>query len=171
MKRLSDFAASSGPVTAPLKQDCENGPADMPALRVPRSKTILLVDDDRAVREGLHRVLATEGWTIISAANGTEALEWLDDHQPDLLITDLMMGCISGWDLLFHEKLQRPNLPVFVITALPPSKRGGADHFATEFFPKPLDLESLVRAIRRCFDAVNSTPSRFGDNTSPEQVW
>ena len=72
------------------------------------------------------------------------------------MITDLRMGDVSGWDLLFHENMQRPNLPIFVITALPPPTVGGADLFAAEFFPKPLDLEALVAAIHRRLDVSPS---------------
>ena len=118
--------------------------------------TILLVDDDASVLESLRRVLATEGWLIITAANGEEALERLAERQPDLMITDLCMIGVSGWDLLFHEKLQRPNLPIFVITALPPTSAKGADHFATNFFQKPLDLEVMVATIRRHFRETQS---------------
>jgi two-component system response regulator MprA len=117
----------------------------------PTGPTILLVDDDRAVLESLSRVLAVEGWQIITAANGEEALEHLAQKQPDLMITDLCMFGVSGWDLLFHEKLNQPNLPIFVITALPPASVEGADRFATSFFQKPLDLEAMVMAIRRLF--------------------
>jgi len=110
--------------------------------------TILLVDDDLGVLASLARVLRSEGWQVVTATNGAEALERLAAHQPDLMITDLNMGEVSGWDLLFHENLQRPSLPIFVITALPPSVVGGADRFATAFFQKPLDLDVLLQAIR-----------------------
>jgi two-component system response regulator GlrR len=126
----------------------------------PPGAVILLVDDDPAVLESLGRVLATEGWHIVTAAGGEEALEHLAGRQPDLMITDLCMADINGWDLLFHEKMQRPDLPIFVITALPPPAAGGADHFAARFFQKPLDLEALVRAIHDCLESVRSaTPS------------
>jgi two-component system response regulator GlrR len=116
----------------------------------PATATILLVDDDPAVREGLARVLVAERWHVVTAASGEEALVRLADRQPDLLITDLRMAEVSGLDLLFHEYLQRPDMPVFIITALPPEETGGADRFAMEFFSKPLDLDALVSAIRRC---------------------
>jgi two-component system, NtrC family, response regulator GlrR len=110
---------------------------------------VLLVDDDPAVLSALARVLSAEGWQVITAANGEEALARLAEQQPDLMITDLCMAEVSGWDLLFHENLQRPGLPIFVITALPPTSIDGADRLAAEFFQKPLDLEVLVDAIRR----------------------
>jgi DNA-binding response OmpR family regulator len=115
----------------------------------PASPIILLVDDDPAVLESLRRVLVTEGWQVVTAASGEEALARLAEQQPDLMITDLCMIGVNGWDLLFHEKLERPSLPIFVITALPLSSVGGADRFATGFFQKPLDLDALVAAIRR----------------------
>ena len=122
----------------------------------PAEATILLVDDDKAVRESLQRVLATEGWRVISAASGEEALEFLAAHQPDLMITDLCMAEVNGWDLLFHENLQRPKLPIFIVTALPLPAVGGADRFAAEFFQKPLDLDALVLAIHRCLTSRRS---------------
>ena len=125
----------------------------------PTAPTILLVDDDPAVLESLARVLAIEGWRVISAASGAEALDRLAEVVPDLMITDLSMAEISGWDLLFHENIERPNLPVFVITALPPQVAGGANHFAAEFFQKPLDLDALVLAIRRCLEATRAIPA------------
>lgn len=119
------------------------------AVGSPGDSTILLVDDDPAVRESLGRVLATEGWRVITAASGAEALERLAEKEPDLMITDLRMTDINGWDLLFHEQMQRPKMPIFVITALPPTSTGGANAAAAEFFQKPLELDLLVAAIRR----------------------
>ena len=69
-------------------------------------------------------------------------------HVPHLVITDLCLSAVSGWDLLFHESLQRPGLPIFVITGLPLHAMKGAAKFATECFQKPLDLELLLAAVR-----------------------
>ena len=118
--------------------------------------TILLVDDDSAVLKSLGRVLASEGWQVVSAASGEEALETLTNLKPDLMITDLRMAGVSGWDLLFHENIQRPSLPIFVMTALPPSAVAGANLIAAEFFQKPLDPGELVAAIRRRLGSVRS---------------
>ena len=111
--------------------------------------SILLIDDDAAVRDSLRRVLEAEGWSVIAAASGPEALEYLREHEPALVITDLCMGTVTGWDVLFHESLERPHLPIFVITALSARHAAGAESFATAFFEKPLDLDSLIGAIRR----------------------
>ena len=122
---------------------------------------ILLIDDDAAVRTGLERVFANEGWHVVSAANGAEALECLTEIKPDLIITDLCMPEVNGWDMLFYESMHRPDLPIFVISGLPRRDAGGADHFAAEFFPKPLDLEGLLLAVHRRLDAARkSSPAK-----------
>ena len=120
----------------------------------PSRKTVLLVDDDKSVLEALRRVLRLEKWNVISTASGEEALEFLSMHRADLMITDLSMDAVSGWDLLFHENMQRPDLPIFVITALPHSHIGGADTYADEFFQKPLDIEALLVAAHKYIDGA-----------------
>jgi len=113
---------------------------------------ILLIDDDCAVCEGLRRVLATEGWQVTTAKGGAEALEYMQEHEPDLIITDLCMVEVSGWDLLFHERIQRPHLPIFVITALSLPEAGGAAQVAMKFFQKPIDLHAFLAAVRQCLN-------------------
>jgi two-component system response regulator GlrR len=113
------------------------------------SATILLIDDDPAVCAALHRVLSLEGWHVVTASSGEDALNRLQAAEPGLIITDLCMARVSGWDILFHEKLQRPSLPIFVITALARDATRDADNFATEFFQKPVDPPALIAAVRR----------------------
>ena len=72
---------------------------------------------------------------------------------PDLVITDLLMVPLTGWDLMLHVQGRHPGLPVLVITALPPKAAGGADRMATRFFQKPVDIEALITAIHCLLDA------------------
>lgn len=120
-----------------------------PPVAAGRRPVILLIDDDPAVLESLSRVFASEGMTPVTAANGCEGIEHLGDILPDVIITDLCMTGINGWDVLFYERMERPDLPIFVITGLAAQDTGGADRFASAFFPKPLDVEALVAAVRR----------------------
>ena len=109
--------------------------------------TILLVDDDRSVREALARVIADDGFHVITAASAKAAVTRLATHNVDLIVTDLRMPKTNGWDLLFHYHFQRPTLPVFVITALPPTECQGAEKVATAFFTKPVDCPALLAAL------------------------
>lgn len=155
----TDHAPKTHPSATRLLPEVARQSAARPARNPPTEATILLVDDDLGVLVSLARVLMAEGWRVITATNGEEALERLSEHQPDLMITDLAMGDISGWDLLFHETLQRPTLPIFVITAHPPTAFGGGVSFTDRFFQKPLDLEALVQAIRAQLNPAESSRS------------
>ena len=153
MRTLQRRPAKIRPPRRPAPANTSLSEPASPPVVSPANPTILLVDDDPAVLEGLRRVLQSEGWKVFSAAGGEDALEYLQAHRPDLMITDLSMAAVSGWDLLFHENLQRPALPIFVITALPLTSIGGADRFAQEFFQKPIDLDALLSAVRRYLGA------------------
>lgn len=109
---------------------------------------VLLIDDDRAVREGLGRVLAAEAYEVVTAASGKDALESLEVRTPDLIIMDLRMAPLTGWDLLLHVRGHRPEVPIFVVTAVPAKSAGEAERMATRFFQKPVDIDTLLTAIR-----------------------
>jgi DNA-binding NtrC family response regulator len=116
------------------------------------------VDDDFSVRESLQRVLASEGLDVVTATNGEDALQQLATLHPALVITDLCMRAVSGWDLVFHYHLHEAGLPFFVITALSRREAGGVDALANQFFQKPLNLEALLAAVREQLAVSNSVP-------------
>jgi DNA-binding response OmpR family regulator len=130
--------------------------AAAPVRCVARRPVVLLIDDDPAVLHGLARVFASEGMSPVTARSGTEGIECIHNCAPDVVITDLCMAGVDGWDVLFHERLERPDLPIFVITGLPAGDTGGADRFASAFFSKPLDVETLVAAVRLQLAAIES---------------
>lgn len=129
-----------------------------PSCRVvpQRQPVILLIDDDPAVLKSLVRVFASEGMATVTAGSGAEGIERLRECTPDVVITDLCMPGIDGWDVLFHERMERPDLPIFVMTGLAPGDTGGADRFASAFFAKPLDVETLLAAVRLQLTASES---------------
>jgi CheY-like chemotaxis protein len=136
-------------------------PATTPAtLRCTGGSTILLVDDDFSVRESLQRVLASEGFDVVTAASGEDALLQLATLRPALVITDLCMRSVSGWDLVFHYHLHEAGLPFFVITALSRREAGGVDTIANRFFQKPLNLDALLGAVREHLAVSGSAPSQ-----------
>ena len=110
--------------------------------------TVLLVDDDTSVRHSVCRVLASEGIQVCSARGVKDALDQIFIAAPDLVITDLGMAPLTGWDLIAFLTERYPALPLFVITAHPVHFAGEAKCAATAFFEKPLDLDALLTAIR-----------------------
>ena len=77
---------------------------------------ILIVDDEPLVRRSLSELLTLSGYTVSTANNGREALEFLKDYNTDIIITDIKMPEIDGMQLLKQVKLANPNIAVILIT-------------------------------------------------------
>ncbi len=114
-------------------------------------QSILLVEDDEDSRSMISIVLETKGFAVVTAANGLEALERLKEQTPALVLLDIMMPEMNGYDVLVHMK-QRPetqNIPVIMVTA----KGEGADiitgyqYGADYYIPKPFTTEQLLYGI------------------------
>ena len=109
---------------------------------------LLLVDDDPGVRRMLLRVLEEEGYAVVPAANGVEAVELASGRVPDLVLLDLNLPVQNGWDTFERLTTQHPLLPIVIITARPnqifPALAAGAG----ALMEKPLDLPKLLRTIR-----------------------
>src|SRR5258708_4749476 len=79
-------------------------------------KTILVADDDEAVRQSLRRVLSGHGYEVVLAADGQSALEQFDPGKIDLLLLDLDLPVRNGWDTFARITSESPTLPVIIIT-------------------------------------------------------
>jgi DNA-binding response OmpR family regulator len=118
----------------------------------PMTKKILLVDDERSIRESLSKFLRAEDYEVVLAENGEEAIEKHGAERIDLLILDLTMPVINGWATLDWLAAVNPLLPIIIITgrsyqgAL--AKTAGAD----ALMEKPLDVPLLMQTIRELMD-------------------
>ncbi len=112
--------------------------------------TILIVDDERNIREGLAEAFAMEGYEALTASDGQEAIALLEERYIDLVITDLKMPRVSGMELLQHVKRRWENIPVIIITAHGDITEAVAamQYGALEFVTKPLDLEHLLKLTK-----------------------
>ena len=116
---------------------------------------ILIVDDEEVLRDVLEVVLRREGFDIVAAASGEEALSILDStEEVDLMILDVMLPGISGIDTLRAVRISNPNLPVIVITAF--SSIDGAieamKHGAFHYIPKPFKNEEVVMTVNKALE-------------------
>jgi CheY-like chemotaxis protein len=115
---------------------------------------ILVVDDEPLLRQILDDVLTYAGYAVETAADGQEALEAVAAHVPDLIVSDVMMPRLSGWQLLERLHTTRPTLPVILISAVGPDISGRheplADHVV--FLTKPFALEDLLALVRLLLD-------------------
>lgn len=78
--------------------------------------TILIVEDEHLLREGVQEVLEIHGYQVIGAGDGIEALQWLAETPVDLVITDIVMPRMDGVDFVAKLREAQPNLPVLVIS-------------------------------------------------------
>jgi CheY-like chemotaxis protein len=115
------------------------------------ARTILLVEDDLDIRDVLQDVLEAQGYDVVPAANGKQALDFLKLNDPqgaDLVILDLMMPMVSGWEVL--EQMGRDQrltgIPVIVLSAITREKPARAQRLIR----KPFSLETLSSAVRAC---------------------
>ena len=115
------------------------------------TKKIMVVDDEDSIRQSLSDVLKDEGFKVISARDGQEALKLLDSTQPDLVLLDIWMPGMDGTEVLKRIKTARPGLQVIMISghgnieaAVKAIKLGAYD-----YIEKPLSLEGILLTVKR----------------------
>jgi CheY-like chemotaxis protein len=128
----------------------ESGNAPITAPRRPlKTRPILVVDDDAALRELVSDVLEDAGYVVEVAADGEEALRVIADLPPRLLILDIQMPRVDGPALARELRSRLRDLPVIVMTARPHPEREADRCNAVAALGKPFDANDLVRMVRR----------------------
>jgi len=116
-----------------------------------RRREVLLVEDDHNIREALLDALAAEGYRVHCASNGREALSALQSCTPRVILLDLMMPVMDGWQ--FRTEQQRDpsiaRIPVVVISADHRVKDKISNLAVDEFLAKPFELETLLLTVDR----------------------
>src|SRR2546426_7942705 len=115
-----------------------------------RSGTVLIIDDEAAIRESLETLLELEGYAVESASSGEEGLARLGDGSFDLVLLDLALPDRNGIDVLAEIRSHDPNLPVIVITAYGTVENAvkAMQFGAANFVQKPWDNEKLLADVR-----------------------
>ena len=114
-------------------------------------KTLLIVEDNYIAREGLATVSRREGYEIVLATNGAEALAILGCLRPDLILLDMLMPILDGWHVLQQLKVKdSPPVPIIVVTATGLTREWAENHGCRGFIPKPIVPDDLLVEVRRC---------------------
>jgi two-component system response regulator MprA len=124
---------------------------------------LLIVDDDRALRDALRRALNLAGYEIVAAAAGLEALGLLAQQGPDALILDIGLPDVSGLEVCRRLRAQGQRLPVLMLTARDAveNRIDGLDAGADDYLVKPFDIGELIARIRALLR--RSAPDGAGD--------
>jgi CheY-like chemotaxis protein len=117
----------------------------VPAMK----KKILLADDDPGIREMLGRVLESEHYEVVLAGTGREAVAQFAAKAPDLVLLDLNMPELDGWEAIDLITTTHPFVSVIVITARPKQYEQAADMAVDALMEKPLNLPLLLEAIAK----------------------
>lgn len=126
--------------------------------------TILLVDDDPLIIEPLQITLEQNGYTVLTAFSGEDALELARLQTPDLIVLDIMMPGIDGWEVC-RQLRQRSTVPIIMLTALGEEvdrilglELGADDYLAKPFNPR--ELIARIRALLRRIEFESQTPAK-----------
>ena len=130
-------------------------------------KTVLTVDDDNAITELLAMLLRTHGYEVLTANNGEEAVKFIKENNPHIVVLDLMMPGMDGWQVCKRVRAFS-NVPIVILSALddPALIASALDAGADDYLVKPVSSSILVahlnRLIRRTgtLEAPNGTPIR-----------
>ena len=118
---------------------------------------IWIADDDEAIRIVLEEGLKSAGLEISTYADGESLIMALEDDRPDLIISDIKMPGMHGYDLLKHIKNNYDKLPVIIMTAFT-DMQAAIDSYgggAFEYIPKPFDLAEAVITVQKALEAVS----------------
>ena len=134
--------------------------------------TILVADDDRAIRMVLNQALIRLGHDVRMTGNAATLWRWVADGEGDLVITDVIMPDENGLDLIPRIKKIRPELRIIVMsaqntlmTAVKATERG-----AFEYLPKPFDLRELVSVVERALTAPRNSPALPAEDDVEDQL-
>jgi CheY-like chemotaxis protein len=129
-----------------------------------RNLNVLVVDDDPSIRKMIVAALKRDnaGYRFAEAPNGREALDLMRSDHPDVVVLDLMMPVVSGWDVLREraDDAELKNIPVIVVSAnRDPELATAVNAGICAFLPKPFDIGALSALVRSCIPPVAAPPA------------
>lgn len=127
----------------------------------PGETTILVIEDEDVVREGLEEGLTMEGYKVEAVANGQLGLEAFDSCNPHLVILDLMMPEVDGLEVCKHIRAEKPSTPVIMLTAKSTEvdKIIGLELGADDYLTKPFSMRELFARVKALLRRVSGASS------------
>jgi CheY-like chemotaxis protein len=113
------------------------------------SRYVLVVDDDLAIRQAITMILESEDYQVATAADGAEALERIAELNPAVVLLDLQMPVLTGWDVMRRLREQGVTVPVVVMTAGYRAQAEAEANKAAGFLAKPFELDDVLDVVGR----------------------
>src|SRR5581483_3296430 len=113
------------------------------------SQHILVVDDDQAIRQVITMILESEDYEVATAADGLEALDRIAEAPPAVVLLDLQMPVLTGWDVINRLRDAGTAVPVVVMTAGYRAQAEAAAHDAAGYLAKPFELDDVLSVVGR----------------------
>jgi len=115
------------------------------------AKTILVVDDDMELSDGLRAVLEKQGFRVLQARDGQQGKQLVYQHHPDLVILDMMMPRMGGYPVLEHFRGKADAPPIIMITANEGSRHKAYAEWlgVVDYIRKPFAMERLLESVQR----------------------
>ena len=134
------------------------------------SKTILIVDDDVELSDGLRVVLERQGLRVIQARDGQQGKQMVYQQRPDLVILDMMMPRMGGYPVLEHFRGKTDAPPIIMITANEGSRhKAYAEYLGViDYIRKPFAMERLLDAVARGLEARSKAGAAAAEETAQE---
>ncbi|MEU1405488.1 response regulator transcription factor [Streptomyces sp. NPDC005728] len=131
-------------------------------------QTVLLAEDDRAIRHALERALTLEGYAVTAVADGVEALAQAHRTPPDVLVLDVMMPGIDGLQVCRVLRAEGDRTPILMLTALVETadRIAGLDAGADDYVVKPFDVEEVFARLRALLRRTSPVPAGGGSGAS-----
>jgi len=133
-------------------------------------KTVVTIDDDTAITELLAMLLRTHGYEVVTANNGEEGIKYIQERKPNVVVLDLMMPGIDGWQVC--KKVRKfSNVPIVILSALddPAMIASALDAGADDYLVKPVSSSILVAHLNRLIRRTD-TPETLNGSSATHQV-
>jgi two-component system, OmpR family, KDP operon response regulator KdpE len=137
----------------------------------PKGKRILVVDDEPSIQRILRRNLTINGYEVLIAGDGNQAVEMVQLHQPDLVLLDLCLpGDLNGLDVCVQVRQLSPQLPIIVLSAVTEERQKveALDLGADDYLTKPFSNDELQARVRVCLRRVHTAETT--SENDPEEL-
>jgi CheY-like chemotaxis protein len=114
-----------------------------------RDLRVLVVDDEPHIRATVTAMLEAEGYAVVEATNGAEALAAVEAAPPDLVLLDMRMPVLDGWGFAAELRRRGHAIPIVVMTAARDAAHWASEIAASAFVAKPFGLDDLISAVER----------------------